>query len=164
LTKAETDFIKVISANEGILYKIARTYTKNNDDLNDLYQEIVYQLWKSFGSFKGDSKISTWLYRVALNTSISQWRKEKRNGRHVALDYLFLKQPEDYTSDFEEKLSLVYQQINMLNDIEKGIMLLLLEGKKYEEIAELTGFSKSNIGTRISRIKNKIKQQIEKRH
>ncbi|MDB4291914.1 RNA polymerase sigma factor [Maribacter sp.] len=162
MTAAETDFVRIIKENEGIIYKIARTYTRTRDDRNDLYQEIVYQLWKSFHTFKGNSKISTWIYRVALNTSISQWRKEKRTGHKVELDQLFLQQSEGYSSQFEERLALVYEQINQLNDIEKGVILLFLEGKKYEEIAAITGFSASNVGTRISRIKNKMRHQIKK--
>ena len=97
MTAAETDFVRVVQENEGIIYKIARTYTKTRDDRNDLYQEIVYQLWKSFPTFKGNSKISTWIYRVALHTSISQWRKQKRSGHKVELDQLFLRQAEGYT-------------------------------------------------------------------
>lgn len=163
MTAAETDFVNLILENEGIIYKIARTYSKSTEDRNDLYQEIVYQLWKSFHTFKGNSKISTWIYRVALNTSVSQWRKEKKSGQKVNLDNLFLKQPEAYDPELENRLALVYEQIDQLNQIEKGIMLLVLEGKKYDEIAEITGFSASNIGTRISRIKSKMKQRIEKK-
>jgi len=137
LTEKEIAFVKVIQDNEGIIYKIARTYTKTIDNRNDLYQEIVYQLWKSFHTFKGNSKISTWIYRVALNTSISQWRKEKKFSNKVDLNNLFLKQPEGYDPELETRLAMVYEQINQLNEIEKGIMLLVLEGKKYEEIAEV---------------------------
>jgi len=102
------------------------------------------------------------MYRVALNTSITRWRKEKRQGQKVDIDHLFLRQAEDYDTEFEERLNQVYAHIRQLNDIEKGLMLLLLEGKKYEEIAEVTGFSPSNVGTRISRIKKKLKEQIIK--
>ena len=128
MTAAETDFVRVVQENEGIIYKIARTYTKTRDDRNDLYQEIVYQLWKSFPTFKGNSKISTWIYRVALNTSISQWRKQKRSGHKVELDQLFLRQAEGYTTQFEERLEMVYQHINQLNEVEKDLILLFLEG------------------------------------
>jgi len=162
LTIKEVEFVKAIQDNQGIIYKIARMYTKDKDDSNDLYQDIVFQLWKYFDTFKGDSKLSTWIYRVALNTSITQWRKEKRRGQKVNLDYLFLKQADDYDTEFDERLKLVYKYIKQLNDIEKGLMLLLLEGKKYEEIAEVTGFTTSNVGTRISRIKQKLKRQIVK--
>lgn len=163
MTATEADFVRLIQDNEGIIYKIARAYSKSTDDRNDLYQEIVYQLWKSIHSFKGKSKLSTWVYRVALNTAITQWRKAKKQGQKVDLDKLFLKQPEAYDGELEKRLAQVYELINQLNEIEKGIMVLLLEGKKYEEIAEITGFSRSNIGTRISRIKNKMKQQIQKK-
>ncbi len=163
MTEKEIAFVKVIQDSEGIIYKIARTYTKTDDDRNDLYQEIVYQLWKSFHTFKGNSQISTWIYRVALNTSISQWRKEKKHGQKVDLNNLFLKQPEAYNAELDHRMTMVYAQIDQLNKIEKGIILMLLEGKKYEEIAEITGFSASNVGTRISRIKAKMKERIEKK-
>jgi len=162
LTTKESEFVKVIKDNEGIIYKIARMYTNASDDMNDLYQDIVYQLWKYFDTFKGDSKVSTWIYRVALNTSITQWRKEKRKGQKVDIEHLFLRQTESYDDEFENRLKLVYTHIKQLNAIEKGLMLLLLEGKKYEEIAEVTGFTPSNVGTRISRIKKKLKEQIIK--
>lgn len=162
MTQKEVDFVRAIQDNEGIIYKIARMYAKNTDDMNDLYQDIVFQLWKYFDTFKGDSKISTWIYRVALNTSITQWRKQKRNGQKVNIEHLFLRQAEEYDSEFDERLKLIYSHIRKLNDIEKGLMLLLLEGKKYEEIAEVTGFTSSNVGTRISRIKQKLKKQIVK--
>ncbi len=162
MTDKEIAFVNAIKDNEGIIYKIARMYTNSSDDVNDLYQDIVYQLWRYFDTFKGDSKISTWIYRVAMNTSITQWRKEKRKGQKVDIEHLFLKQHESYDGQFEERLDIVYTHIKQLNHIEKGLMLLLLEGKKYEEIAEVTGFTSSNVGTRISRIKQKLKKQITK--
>ncbi len=162
MTTKESEFVKVIKDNEGIIYKIARMYTNGSYDMNDLYQDMVYQLWKYFDTFKGDSKLSTWIYRVALNTAITQWRKEKREGQKVDIEHLFLKQTDSYDDEFEIRLKLVYDHIKQLNAIEKGLMLLLLEGKKYEEIAEVTGFTASNVGTRISRIKKKLKEQIIK--
>ncbi|MBT8303117.1 MAG: sigma-70 family RNA polymerase sigma factor [Bacteroidia bacterium] len=161
MTDKEQDFVQIIKEHEGIIFKIARMYSNNREDLNDLYQDIVYQLWKYFDTFKGESKVSTWMYRVSLNTSISRWRKEKRQGQKVDIEHLFLKQEENYDSEFEERLNKVYAKIRQLNDIEKGLMLLLLEGKKYGEIAEVTGFSPSNVGTRISRIKKKLKEQLK---
>ena len=114
MTPKEVEFVNAIRDNEGIIYKIARMYAKDADDINDLYQDIVYQLWKYFDSFKGNSKISTWIYRVALNTSITQWRKEKRKGQKVNMDHLFLKQTEDYDAEFDERLKLVYAHIKKL--------------------------------------------------
>lgn len=164
LTTKESEFVKVIKDNEGIIYKIARMYAKGPDNMNDLYQDIVYQLWKYFDTFKGGSKRSTWIYRVSLNTAITQWRHEKRKGQKVDIEHLFLQKEDDYDDEFENRLKLVYAQIKKLNPIEKGLMLLLLEGKKYAEIAEITGFSASNVGTRISRIKKKLKERILKDH
>lgn len=157
--RKEAAFTAMIKDNEGIIFKLSRAYCDHLEDQKDLYQEIVYQLWKGFASFRGDAKRSTWMYRVALNTAFSYLRKEKRKGHAVALDDIQLRyEPHDPIQ--EERIAELYGHISKLNDIEKGIMLLLLEGKKYEEIAEITGFSRTAIGTRISRIKDKIKKQI----
>ncbi|TMM57339.1 sigma-70 family RNA polymerase sigma factor [Maribacter algarum] len=156
----EAEFIRIIKENEGVIFKITTMYTDNRDDQKDLYQDVVYQLWKSFGSFRAESKISTWMYRIALNTALTRLRKSKRIGNPVSIDKVILQQTENYDSEFEERLRLMYAHIKQLNVLEKGLMLLLLEGKKYEEIAEITGLSPSNVGTRISRIKQKLKQQI----
>ncbi len=159
----EHEFTQIIKNHEGVIFKITTVYTDNHEDQKDLYQEIVYQLWKSFESFKGNSKISTWIYRVALNTAITRLKKEKRKGNQIGIDKVIMKQTEQYDTEFEERLKLMYQHINALNELEKGLMLLLLEGKKYEEISVIMGLSPSNVGTRISRIKQKLKTQIVKK-
>ncbi|MFD2562412.1 RNA polymerase sigma factor [Aquimarina rubra] len=158
----EEEFTRIIKDNEGVIFKITTVYTDRSEDQQDLYQEIVYQLWKAYDSFRGDAKVSTWMYRVALNTAITRLKKEKRNGNRVGIDQVVLKQTENYNTEFEEKLKILYAHIKMLNDLEKGLILLLLEGKKYEEIALITGLTASNVGTRISRIKQKLKTQIKK--
>lgn len=158
----EASFVKIIKEHEGVIFKITTMYTDYRDDQKDLYQDIVYQLWKSFDSFRSESKISTWMYRVALNTALTRLKKSKRIGNSVPIDQVILKQTENYDPEFEERLKIVYKHVKELNVIEKGLMLLLLEGKKYEEIAEITGLSPSNVGTKISRIKQKLKKQIIK--
>jgi len=158
----EAEFTRIIKDNEGVIFKITTIYTDSSEDQKDLYQEIVYQLWKAYDSFRGDAKISTWMYRVALNTAITRLKKEKRKGNRVGIDQVVLKQTDNYDTTFEEKLKVLYNHIRMLNDLEKGLILLLLEGKKYEEIALITGLTASNVGTRISRIKQKLKNQIVK--
>jgi len=160
--QSETEFIRIIKDNEGVIFKITTMYTNNSIEQQDLYQDVVYQLWKSFKSFRGESKISTWMYRVAMNTALTRLRRDKRMADKVSIDKVILEQTENYNPQFEERLKLMYAHIKRLNELEKGIMLLLLEGKKYEEIAEITGLSPSNVGTRISRIKEKLKQQIVK--
>jgi RNA polymerase sigma-70 factor (ECF subfamily) len=160
--RKEAAFTAMIKDNEGIIFKLSRAYCDSIEDQKDLYQEIVFQLWKGYDSFRGDSKASTWMYRVALNTAFSFLRKEKRRGHSVALgDIQLTYEPHDPIQ--EERIKEMYTQIRRLSDLEKGIMLLLLEGKKYEEIAEITGLTRTTVGTRISRIKDKLKKQLHQK-
>ncbi|WP_281986377.1 RNA polymerase sigma factor [Aquimarina aggregata] len=161
MNKEET-FIRLIKKNEGIIYKITKVYTHTSNDQKDLYQEIVYQLWKGFDSFRGDAKVSTWMYSIALNTALLYSKKEKRRGYNISLDNVFLKE-ENYDPVLEERLKIVYSQIKNLGDIDKGIIILFLEGKKYEEISKITGLTVSNVGTRMGRIKEKLKTFIIKK-
>ncbi|MEP3371718.1 MAG: sigma-70 family RNA polymerase sigma factor [Maribacter dokdonensis] len=159
---SKEDFIQQIKENEGIVYKVARLYTNSAEDQKDVYQEIVYQLWKSYPSFKANSKISTWMYRVALNTAISHLKKEKRIGTRVSIDNFLLNKIDEVDTVMEERITLLYAHIKKLSIVEKGIILLHLEGKNYDDIAAITGFTKTNIGTRLARIKQKLKSQIKK--
>ena len=157
----ESKFVQIIQKNEGVIFKITTFYTDSRADQQDLYQDIVYQLWKSFDTFRGDAKISTWMYRIALNTALTRVKKNKKRGYPVSIEKVILEETENYDPEFEERLKMLYDQIGKLNVLEKGIMLLLLEGKKYEEIAEITGLTPSNVGTRISRIKKRLKSVIK---
>lgn len=156
------DFIQHIKENEGIIYKVARLYTNSAEDQKDVYQEIVYQLWKSYPSFKENSKVSTWMYRVALNTAISNLKKEKRKGTRVTIDNFLLNKIDHVDTVMDERITLLYAHIKALSVVERGIILLHLEGKNYDEIAIITGFTATNVGTRLARIKNKLKSQIKK--
>ncbi|WP_298363338.1 sigma-70 family RNA polymerase sigma factor [uncultured Lutibacter sp.] len=158
----QQEFIKIIKENEGIIFKITLTYAYTKEHQKDLYQEIVYQLWKSFGSFKGDSKISTWIYRVALNTSITHLKKEQKKGKTIQFEKVLLNKIDHIDTLMDERIQLLYRHIKLLNTIEKGIILLFLEGKNYNEISEITGFTPTNVGTRLNRIKQKLKSQIIK--
>lgn len=158
--QSKNEFIAIIRDHEGLIYKVAKVYTDDKDDEKDLYQEIVYQLWKSFDSFKNEAKISTWMYRVALNTAITQLKKEKRKGEHVPINDQVLNRAEVTDVSNGERIERLYAQIRKLNTIEKAIILLYLEGKSYEEIAGLTGFTSSNVGTRLNRIRQKIITQL----
>ncbi len=157
----ETEFIRIIKENEGIIFKIAILYSDNGDDQKDLYQEIVYQLWKSIDSFRNESKISTWMYRIALNTSIAHLRKVKKKGTQVPIDKVILNRMDPQDTAMEERITILYDQIKMLSSIEKGLVALHLEGKDYDEIASITGFTSTNVGTRLTRIKQKLKAQIK---
>ena len=161
LMDKKDNFVQVIKSNEGIIYKITAVYSNSTEDQKDLYQEIVYQLWKSYEAFRGDAKISTWLYRIALNTSIAHINQEKRRGYRIPIDFELLNTAGEQDKETEERLNLLYAAIKKLNTAEKGIILLFLEGNSHEEIAAITGFTKTNIGTRLGRIKEKIRSQIK---
>lgn len=158
----KNEFVEIIKENEGLIYKVTKVYTTNEDDRQDLYQEIVYQLWKSFASFRNEAKISTWMYRIALNTAIAYLHKEKRKVTHLPVDETIANKPGINDTAEEEQVAALYAFIAKLDTVEKGIILLYLEGKSYEEIAAITGFTSTNVGTRLGRIRQKIKSQINK--
>jgi RNA polymerase sigma factor (sigma-70 family) len=158
--QTKSKFIEIIHENEGLIYKVAKMYSNSIEDEQDLYQDIIYQLWKSFASFKNESKITTWMYRIALNTSIHYLDKGKKKAHQVPMEDAFLNKPEIIDDSKQEQHDMMFAQIKKLNDIEKGIIFLYFEGKSYDEIAVITGFTATNIGTRLGRIKQKIMAQI----
>jgi len=155
------EFIEIIKANEGLIYKVTKVYAQSREDGQDLYQEIVYQLWRSFPFFRNESKISTWMYRIALNTSITYFQKEKKKSNHVPIDEILIDRTDSKDEPGNQRIETLYASIRMLNTVEKGIIFLYLEGKSYEEIATITGFTVTNIGTRLGRIKQKLKTNIK---
>src|SRR5882724_10418692 len=158
----KTRFIETIQKNEALIYKVAGFYVSNLQDREDLVQEIIYQLWKSFDSFNNKSSVTTWMYRVAMNTAIYFLKKDKRKVAVQSLEKEALEYPESEYAETEEKLKAMHSHISELNLLEKGIVMLHLEGKSYEEIGSLVGISTSNVGTRLSRIKEKLKKQVAK--
>ena len=154
-------FITAIKENEGFIFKIASVYTNNTDDKNDLVQEIIYQLWKSYESFNHQSSLSTWMYRVALNVAIYQLKVSKKRVTTVPIEGLVLNHHESDTSQIDEKWKVFRQQIESLNLLDKGIVMLYLDHKSYDQIAEIIGISTSNVGTKLSRIKEKLRTQIK---
>jgi len=155
----EKAFLKSIHDHQKIIYKICKIYRDRIEDQEDLFQEIVYQLWKSYPSFKGDSKISSWIYRIALNTAMAIYRKAK-------LPVIYLEEiPEQIHTGSEKKVSeneeRLFAVLRMLNDSDKALISLYLEDLSYQEIAEITGISESNTGVRLNRIKNKLKEIIK---
>lgn len=157
-------FIKVIKENEGLIFKVATLYTNSLQDKEDLYQEIVFQLWKSFDTFKEQSKLSTWMYRVAMNTAIYNLKSIKRQISTISIDTETERFSEVVDKSEEERFRLLYENIQRLNLFERGIILLYLEGKNHQEIAEIIGIITSNVGTKISRIKQKLKSKIIKQY
>lgn len=158
----EQEFLSVIKEYERIIYKICYLYATPNAPLNDLYQEIVLNIWKSFAKFRGESKISTWIYRIALNTCISFIRKGKNNPEVITLTYELngIMDEQDETQVMLKELHLL---INRLGQLDKSIVLLYLEEKSYEEISEITGLTVTNVATKLSRIKDKLRKlNVEK--
>lgn len=155
----EEEFVQMIQENQGLIYKITLIYSNEKEEQDDLYQEIVFQTWKSFDQFKKASKPSTWLYRVGMNTAITHINKVKRKPLMVSIDHSFINYTEEIEVGKEEKIQWLYAQIRKLNLLDRGIMFLFLKGKLHEEIAQITGISTSNVGTRMSRIKQKLKSE-----
>lgn len=155
----KNEFIILIEEHSRMIYKISGAYTKTSYDREDLISETVLQLWRTSVNFKGKSKISTWIYRVALNTAMNFNRKHKREAFILPTDF---NSGNHFKNLFEieqsPELDILYQCIDELDEINKAIILLYLDGKPHEEIAEIIGISKSNVGTRIGRIKEQLKK------
>ncbi len=148
-------FLKIVDENQGIIYKVCKMYRNSREDQEDLYQEIVLQLWKSYSKFRNDSKVSSWMYRIALNTAMATFRKNK-----IELEFIE-SIPKDYQSNYGEELSdneeSLFEAIRTLNKAERALIALHLEDYSHREIAEITGITENYVGVKISRIKEKIK-------
>lgn len=137
-------------------------YMDNEVDQEDLYQEIVYQLWKSYKSFRGDSQFSTWMYRVSLNTAISFFKKEKKQKEIEDKRKIQDNAEEIDTNENPDKLDFLYKAINQLNDVDKALIFLYLEGLSHKEIGNNLGISEGNARVRLNRIKTKLEKIIKK--
>ena len=157
----EEQFIDLLEKNKKIIYKVSNLYGEHADDRKDLSQEIILQLWKAFPNYDSRYAVSTWMYRIALNVSISFLRKEKTRKKTV----------DSYQSDQsllnwdtqkeDERLTQVYQIINQLKAFDKAIIILYLEGHKNNEISSIVGISETNVATKINRIKKKISSNLK---
>jgi RNA polymerase sigma-70 factor (ECF subfamily) len=156
------EFLERISAHKLIIYKICNAYCKNRYDRDDLAQEITYQLWKSYNHFNGSVKFSTWMYRVALNVAITFYRKTKKTEAIIQLTEADTEMEDKHEdkAELEKNIITLQQFINELNELDKALMILYLEEKGYSEIAEILGITETNVATKISRIKDKLKQKF----
>ncbi|HAH50701.1 MAG TPA: RNA polymerase subunit sigma-70 [Balneola sp.] len=152
-----------IRQHKPLLFKVVRAYAFDPENQNDLFQEVSIQIWLSIPNFRKESKVSTWLYRIALNVALNWTRKNKRhsNGRQT-LDGLE-KILEQNKEPIDERLEWLYHEISKLNKIDRSITLLMLDGFSYKEMAEILGISESNIGVKIHRIKNHLSDQMKKK-
>ncbi len=154
----EHKFIVEFEQNQNIIHKVCRIYTSNQDAHNDLFQEIAIQLWKAYPKFRGESKLSTWMYRIGLNTAITLYRKSKRSI--VTQDFdsvLYRIDSTSYDDTEEEQLKLMYKAIHQLTDIDKALIFLYLEDVNYKEISETMGITEVNARVRMNRIKTRLK-------
>ncbi|QXP74080.1 RNA polymerase sigma factor [Tenacibaculum sp. HL-MS23] len=157
----ENKFLSDFEANQNIVHKICRLYTTNQDAHNDLFQEVTIQLWKNYSKFRGDAKFSTWMYRVALNTAISLYRKSTRTVKTQDItDYAFKIKAVDYDETEELQLKALYNAIRKLNDIDKALIFLYLEDKPYKEISVTLGISEVNARVKMNRAKDKLKKVL----
>jgi RNA polymerase sigma-70 factor (ECF subfamily) len=150
----EGDFIRMIRENERIIYKVCSFYVSDDFPMEDLYQETVLNLWKAFPRFRNESSYSTYVYRVALNTCISGVRRESRRGQKVSL--AFTEELVFEPDRMEENLREMYRLIRRLRKLERSLILLWLEERPYQEIAEITGLSLCNVATKLKRIREKL--------
>ena len=154
----EQAFLKHIQENQNIIYKVCNLYRDSREDQEDLFQEIVYQLWKAYPGFKGESKLSSWMYRIALNTAIAVYRKPKLNITYPdELPEQVQYSADTNSSENEERL---FSALRILTDAEKAVISLYLEDFSYQEIAAITGLTESNVGARLNRIKTKLKERL----
>ena len=152
-TDLEETFIAMLKANERVIYKVCSFYASEESTLSDLYQDVVCNLWTAYPKFRGECSISTWIYRIALNTCISGFRKKKmeRSADLSSLQDAFI-QPEDMTEEIKE----MYRLIRQLKTLERAVILLYLEEKSYQEIADITGLSLSHVAVKLKRTKEKL--------
>lgn len=153
-SEKEKLFLATVEKNQQIIYKVCYMYASNSDHFKDLYQEIMVNIWRGIDNFRGESQLSTWIYRICINTCVTLHRRRKKEDEVLSLDELIEVPCED-----AEKLSLLkemYRLINRLNRMDKAIILLWLDEKSYDEISSVTGLSRSNVASRLHRIKAKL--------
>jgi RNA polymerase sigma factor (sigma-70 family) len=158
-TQLEKNFLNDFEKNQNIVHKICRIYTTNQDQHNDLFQEITIQIWKNYSKFRGESKFSTWMYRVSLNTAITLYRKSSRRIKTQDFSEVSFKiKSIDYDDTKDQQLRALYGGIRELNDIEKALIFLYLEDKPYKEIAKTLGISEVNARVKMNRSKEKLRK------
>jgi RNA polymerase sigma factor (sigma-70 family) len=157
----EQAFLSKIEKHKGILYKVSKMYMDNKDDQEDLFQEIILQLWKAYDTFKGDSQFSTWMYRVAINTSLVFLKKDKKKIDRHEITSDNIKDDESDADIKESQLEHFYKAIQKLDKIDKAIMFYQLEGYSHKEIGDNLGITEGNARVKLNRAKEKLKEIIK---
>lgn len=156
------EFIDIIDQHKNLIFKVCNSYCPNIEDRKDLEQEIILQLWRSLDQFDGRVKLTTWIYKIALNIAITHYRKDsKRKSSSLAInEEIFSLSQTDYDTTIDENIAILYKVIEELSKVDKAIILLYLENHKHREIAEILGISESNVATKIGRIKKSLKKKM----
>mgnify|MGYP005849509317 CR=1 FL=1 len=161
ILSSEQEFIAQIRSTQGILWKICHLYCPEAEERQDLFQEMLVQLWRSYRTFKGQSKFSTWVYRVCLNVAISQYRKSRRQAPSTELPREVYEQVDSQESELkEERSKALYEAIAQLKTLEKALVMLYLEDKSYDEISEIMGISANNARVKMNRIREKLRTMM----
>jgi RNA polymerase sigma factor (sigma-70 family) len=159
----DEEFLGLLNSHQGIVYKVSKAYSNNEEERRDLFQDIVFQLWKSYPSFKHEAQFSTWMYRIALNTAISGLRKIKARPSHQIIDEEIenkIQTPD--TCANEERVQFLYKAIRSLTEVDRALILLYLDDMSYDQMADALGLTKTNIGVRLNRIKGKLEKEMKK--
>ena len=158
----EQEFSQLINDNQGLIIKVSRLYTNTLEDEQDLFQEIVLQLWRSYDTFKGQSKISTWMYRVALNTAITLFRKKTKSAKTDELHDFHYQGFDEIDDEKQQQISLLYKVIKMLPKVERAIVMMYLDDLPYKDISENLGITEVNARVKMNRLKKTLKVLMEK--
>jgi len=158
----EKEFISLLNEHQRIIHKVCNLYMYAHADREDLFQEITLQAWKAYGNFRGDAKFSTWLYRVALNTAITFFRKEKRQPDIFSTETIPDFRSNDAYDPIEEQVKAMYAAIGELSKIDKAIVMLYLEDYNYNDIGDMMGITANNVAVKMNRIKTKLKESTQK--
>ena len=158
----ENDFIQLITQHRKIIYKVCNLYTHSEQDNKDLFQEIMLAAWKGYRNFKGDAKFSTWLYRVALNTAITLFRRGQRQPATSHYEEVYAPDLPDTTASEEEQLTAMHKAIAALSAIDKALVMLYLDDYPYQDIGDIMGISANNVAVKMNRIKIKLKESSKK--
>ncbi len=158
----KNDFIQLVTQHQKIIHKVCNLYTHNEQDNKDLFQEVMLAAWKGYRNFKGDAKFSTWLYRVALNTAITLYRKEQRQVATSPYQEAYAQPMADTPFKEEEQLTAMHKAIAALSAIDKALVMLYLEDCNYQEIGDIMGISPNNVAVKMNRIKIKLKENSKK--
>jgi len=158
----QEEFVKLVQEHRSLLYKVCRLYCFSADDRQDLFQEMVIQLWRSYPRFRGESKFSTWLYRIALNTAISDLRKQRRRPSPADMNEIpATLQDMTWPGEEEQQLQQLYAAIDRLSEIEKALVMLYLEDRSYEEMEEILGINQNNLRVKMNRIREKLRKMTK---